>query len=99
MSRKMQRTRERAYQIWEEEGRPGGREIDHWLQAEGELHEGVDAEDTQPGGRDTLAQDDPAEAIAADAANSLQVGSDPEQAAQKLSEGNERAYGPSGSTQ
>jgi len=50
MSSKMQRTRERAYQIWEEEGRPEGREIDHWLQAEGELHEGVDAEDTQPGG-------------------------------------------------
>ena len=56
MSSRMQRTRERAYQIWEEEGRPEGREIDHWLQAEGELHEGVDAEDTQPDGRDTLAQ-------------------------------------------
>ncbi len=25
--------RERAYRIWEEEGRPEGREVDHWLLA------------------------------------------------------------------
>lgn len=25
---------ERAYQIWEQEGRPEGRSLDHWLQAE-----------------------------------------------------------------
>lgn len=29
--------RERAYVIWEREGRPQGRELDHWLQAESEL--------------------------------------------------------------
>ena len=28
---------ERAYQIWEEEGRPGGREEEHWLRAEAEV--------------------------------------------------------------
>ena len=91
MSSKAQRTRERAYQIWEEEGRPEGREIEHWLQAEGELYESFDAEDTQPDGSTTLAQDDPTGATAADTANSLQEDSDPEQEAQKLSEGNDRA--------
>jgi hypothetical protein len=29
--------RERAYVIWEREGRPHGRELEHWLQAESEL--------------------------------------------------------------
>ena len=29
--------RERAYKIWEENGRPDGREIEHWLQAERDL--------------------------------------------------------------
>ena len=28
---------ERAYQIWEDEGKPSGRDIDHWLKAEAEL--------------------------------------------------------------
>jgi hypothetical protein len=27
------RIRERAYQIWEEEGRPEGRDFDHWMRA------------------------------------------------------------------
>ncbi len=27
----------RAYQIWQESGRPNGRDQDHWLQAEREL--------------------------------------------------------------
>ena len=31
------RTRERAYAIWEREGRAHGRALDHWLQAEAEL--------------------------------------------------------------
>jgi hypothetical protein len=31
------RIRERAYQLWEQEGRPEGRHMDHWLQAEREL--------------------------------------------------------------
>jgi DUF2934 family protein len=29
---------ERAYRIWEGEGRPVGRDLDHWLRAESELH-------------------------------------------------------------
>jgi len=29
--------RERAYQIWEREGRPHGRDFDHWVQAQVEL--------------------------------------------------------------
>jgi len=29
--------RERAYAIWEKEGRPDGKSVDHWLQAEGEI--------------------------------------------------------------
>ena len=28
---------ERAYQIWEAEGRPQGRDFDHWVRAEREL--------------------------------------------------------------
>jgi len=29
--------RERAYRIWEREGRPDGRDLDHWLEAEREV--------------------------------------------------------------
>jgi hypothetical protein len=29
--------RERAYRIWESEGKPHGRDLEHWLQAEREL--------------------------------------------------------------
>lgn len=28
----------RAYRIWEGEGRPAGKDLDHWLRAEAELH-------------------------------------------------------------
>ncbi len=28
---------QRAYAIWEAEGRPDGREVDHWLRAEAEV--------------------------------------------------------------
>jgi hypothetical protein len=49
------RIRERAYQIWEEEGRPSGRELEHWTQAEGEIAEAeAEAGSTitmSPGGR------------------------------------------------
>jgi hypothetical protein len=31
------RVRERAYAIWEREGRPQGREAEHWLEAEREI--------------------------------------------------------------
>jgi hypothetical protein len=34
-----ERIRTRAYELWEGEGRPEGREIDHWLQAAQELAE------------------------------------------------------------
>ena len=34
---KEQAIRERAYAIWEEEGRPEGRHLDHWLRAEAEI--------------------------------------------------------------
>ncbi|SIQ83384.1 Protein of unknown function [Paracoccus thiocyanatus] len=33
--------RERAHQIWESEGRPSGREVEHWQQAERELRDGA----------------------------------------------------------
>jgi hypothetical protein len=29
-----QRVRERAYEIWEQTGRPEGKAMEHWLQAE-----------------------------------------------------------------
>jgi hypothetical protein len=32
-----QAIRERAYQIWEEEGRPDGTDLDYWLGAEAEV--------------------------------------------------------------
>lgn len=32
-----QRIRERAYQLWEQAGRPDGKEVEHWLQAEREI--------------------------------------------------------------
>ncbi|MEA2671279.1 MAG: hypothetical protein QOG45_1499 [Chloroflexota bacterium] len=31
------RIRNRAYELWEGEGRPEGREVDHWLQAAQEI--------------------------------------------------------------
>ena len=36
-SAKEQTIRERAYAIWEEEGRPEDRHLDHWLLAEAEI--------------------------------------------------------------
>ena len=36
-SAKEQTIRERAYAIWEEEGRPEDRHLDHWLRAEAEI--------------------------------------------------------------
>lgn len=32
-----ERIRSRAYELWEAEGRPEGREVDHWLQAAQEV--------------------------------------------------------------
>ena len=75
MSDTRQRTRDRAYQIWEEQGRPEGREAEHWLQAERELHEGLDAEgDTSAG----LTGSDQAESTAATTASELDEAADTE---------------------
>jgi hypothetical protein len=41
------RIREHAYQIWEEQGRPEGRDREHWHAAERQCHEALDAEGTQ----------------------------------------------------
>ncbi len=38
-----EKRRERAYRIWEEEGRPEGRHLDHWQRAE-EQHEETERE-------------------------------------------------------
>jgi hypothetical protein len=35
--------RERAYAIWEQEGRPEGREWEHWFRAAGEIQPGAAA--------------------------------------------------------
>jgi len=32
-----ERIRERAYEIWERAGRPAGKAVEHWLQAEAEI--------------------------------------------------------------
>jgi Protein of unknown function (DUF2934) len=37
MSDKPNRIHERAYHLWEKAGRPEGRELEHWLEAEREL--------------------------------------------------------------
>ncbi len=35
---KLEAIRQRAYEIWEEEGRPAGRQRQHWLAAEAEFN-------------------------------------------------------------
>jgi hypothetical protein len=47
MTDREDRIRERAHQIWEEQGRPEGRDLEHWHEAERQLHEGLDAQGTQ----------------------------------------------------
>jgi Protein of unknown function (DUF2934) len=49
MADREDRIRERAQQIWEEQGRPEGRELEHWHEAERQLHEGLDTESTPEG--------------------------------------------------
>jgi Protein of unknown function (DUF2934) len=52
--------REGAYAIWEQEGKPDGRDLDHWLQAEAEIwHDVIQKRayalwehDGRPAGRD-----------------------------------------------
>ncbi len=36
------RLRQRAYELWLEEGRPEGRDLDHWLQAKQEFAEAAE---------------------------------------------------------
>jgi hypothetical protein len=36
-SETFRRIQQRAYQLWEDEGRPAGKDEDHWLTAEAEL--------------------------------------------------------------
>ena len=43
MDDRNERIRKRAHEIWEEEGRPEGREYSHWLRARTE----IDAEDAE----------------------------------------------------
>lgn len=43
MDNNEEKHRERAYRIWEEEGRPEGRHLDHWQRAE-DQHEGTEKE-------------------------------------------------------
>lgn len=52
-----QRIRERAYELWEREGRPHGRHLDHWVQAEGEARLG------KIGGFEGFAAERPSEAM------------------------------------
>jgi hypothetical protein len=40
--------RKRAYEIWENEGRPDGHSVDHWLQAETEINPDEDEDGGEP---------------------------------------------------
>jgi hypothetical protein len=45
-----QRIRQRAYEIWESEGKPHGRDDEHWRRAEADIEkEGAHAAGTMPG--------------------------------------------------
>ena len=44
MNSQEQRIRERAYQIWEEEGHPQGRDGEHWQRARSEVIAGQNSE-------------------------------------------------------
>lgn len=45
-----ERIRQRAYEIWEREGRPHGQDFEHWFQANRELEDQPDDNLTQVGG-------------------------------------------------
>jgi hypothetical protein len=52
MAENAQKIRDRAYQLWEEQGRPEGRETDHWAEAERQVRPGVnEGEGSQTGAR------------------------------------------------
>jgi hypothetical protein len=52
-----QEIREYAYQLWEEQGRPHGREIEHWLKAERSVRKNHDAPRVEGTAQDALADD------------------------------------------
>ena len=55
-----QRIRERAYELWEREGRPHGRDMDHWVQAERETQGRSGSEGAgRPGGDAGLFGEEP----------------------------------------
>ena len=57
-----QRIRERAYELWEREGRPHGRHVDHWMQAEREVGGRGGAQGAgRPGGDAGLFGEEPGE--------------------------------------
>ena len=39
-----ERIRQRAYEIWESEGQPRGRNLTHWLRAEAEIRDALQAQ-------------------------------------------------------
>jgi hypothetical protein len=47
MSGKEDKIRERAYELWQQSGKPDGSEMDFWLQAEQELSKEKPAEPPQ----------------------------------------------------
>lgn len=59
--------RTRAYHIWESEGRPGDREVEHWLKARGELENEIKAPRS---GKAAAAKTAPRKRAAASAAKS-----------------------------
>ena len=44
-----ERIRRRADELWEQDGRPGGRALDHWLRAEAELQPATGGPSGHPG--------------------------------------------------
>lgn len=54
------KTQERAYALWESEGRPHGRHLDHWCQAEAETSVPADS-DSIPKSREQSAAPDEAQ--------------------------------------
>jgi hypothetical protein len=45
-----ERIRERAYQLWEAEGKPEGQDFEHWLRAREEVEPGDEEGDSLAGG-------------------------------------------------
>ena len=41
-----ERIAQRAYSLWEQEGRPHGRDLDHWLSAQAEIDGGSRTDET-----------------------------------------------------